>query len=721
MRFHMLDQLQLGPLRPWTEIVKQSDLKAGSYAAGLELDSGVCKGRIDRIVCAASLPNLHSIISERIFKRALGTNRDPLRHLLFKAWPVRCWTRKFWTVLTRFIKADKTIDVLVHRLLLCSLLGNYPHISTARPGLAIRKRLYELLDAEGHREQYASESSAAWRHELVERCPRVYLHAIQEYMCADIDSNPVLAAHVQNMMPFRKFFNIVQKMNARFRNTLSGPACTVPYDDLSGMLETTRQEILGISYDLPHLPFFEFLREVKSFAKPSAALWLRNSGLVEMGVSEFKVDAFAKPSTEISKCLAEEDDSDAEEQPAKISRAERNPASRKVLIEQAVQQGLNRSMKRTAGTESGKIPMTAMQITMDHSRALESFIEHAMDSRATTPDDAFWAITGVMHLFGCTEVAISELRMMWVDYNLVKRAKDRWKACMAAFNLRFPYAYALIHAARRFFARHKSVQTYPLPSNIMQAQVAAVKQAHGGHLFQEACYFLACPCCRTPATLVRSGATPDLNSVDGLRGVVTDLATGRVLCGRTATFGHRQCGQPGQEMARILALGQWIGFKRRGIVLCCHCGDATRIEPEHCIYDEKGLACCKCTKKLRKTQYQQWLKSHPELSDRTQFKCLLCNMTLAAKRDFIYLAKDTFACHRHPHRTLNRLLQTFEERAPADVQADLFKTDTACTAAKKLLILIRTELKREQEKSSRKKNDHVLKLLHRAEANRNQR
>lgn len=706
-------------------------------------------------MCQTTLPQLHSTIRERLFKRSLGPNRDMLRHLLFKAWPIRCWSRKFWTVLSRCFKTycvkgedakehrkhakkeeeRRAVEITLNRLLLCTLLGNYPHIpaTAARPGPQMRRKLYGILDARGHREEYNSPESVRWRSDMLERCPRVYMHALQEFMCADIVDAPALVRHIRNTMPkFDAFFKIVQEATDWVRSRLH----KIDFEAMSEMLETAREAILDTAYDHPHLPFLEFLREVRSFAKPDAKMWWCRNNKKDKQLAEFRAQGYAKPSSEISRRIraaaaatlnsdSEAEDEEEEEEEGKLSKSERNPTSQAVMIEQAVREGLARASRREAVNVAGAevLAITSMQITMAHSRVLEQWIG-TFDPRSTSSDDVFWTVTRLLPLFGCTALAVSEAQHLWLEYALVKKAKDRWKSRMKLYSMRHPYAYALLQASRRFFARHRQFQVYPLPDNILVVQVQALEKTWGA-AFAEAATIRICPCCRITNSIIRSAKTPHLNGIDGLRGVVTDVASGRIFCDRSAVFAHRQCGRD-QELLKIPALGRWIGYKQRSIVLCCHCGHPMRPELGACIYDEKGLACVNCTAKLREQQAADWAKTHPELFTPEKFKCLLCDKVLATpkkRRPFFYVAKDTFVCNRHKDRELNKFFERFEtvlkEEEPGLIE-EMFTGDSAKRdRARKLALKVRAELKDQKEKSNRARNDYQLKLLKRNEA-RNQ-
>jgi hypothetical protein len=681
-----------------------------------------------------TLPRIHSAVFERVFKRALGANRTEIRHLLFKSWPIRCWTRKFWTVLTRFFKKTPAVEVYVSRLVLCSLLGNYVHTGPEekRPQLQLRRKLYGFLDARGHRRQYRSEESVRWRKQLVERCPRVYLHAIQELMCTDVADSPVLLRHVRNLMQFDAFFSIVKDINRQIRDTILASPDSPDYDTLSEKLEKTRMRILKVSYDQPHLQFLEYLREVRSFAKPSAQAWFKNLGDNGKELAEFQTQGYAKPSSEISNCVrrathagGEEDSEEDEEESQHLSQAERDPTSLDVLIEQAVQDGLARASNRDAAAVASRpgvevIPITSMQITMEHSRVLEAFVE-TFDPRCTSPDDAFWTVSRLLHMFGCTRLAASELQFLWIEYKLVKKAKDRWKSRMLLYSARHPYAYALIHATRRFLARHRQFQTYPLPANIRALQCDALRKKWDCAPFQEAMRFCVCPCCRTANTLVRSEATPKLNNIEGLRGVQTNISTGEVFCGRSVVFGHRQCGAADQPLLRIDLEGKWVGYKQRGLILCCHCGHPTRMEPDNCIFDDHGLACVNCTEELRSKQGSVWRLEFPELVKPEDYKCFLCNKPLATAKkghDFVFLAKDAFACYRHHAGDMDKLVDAVEAEVKQQNLLNHFGSDAK--KVQQIVLKKLRELKDAKEKGNRSRNDYRLKLQKRADA-RNQR
>ena len=414
---------------------------------------------------------------------------------------MRCWTRKFWTVLRQHIVCDckvredgvlrplrvdepcpkghKVMERFVNRVLLCGLLGNYEHANRHRPMDPVqRKWLYERLDAHRHRTTY--DQHKEFRDGLVERVPRIYLHALQEYVCVSIYSEPILLRHIRHVHPkFDKFFEAVSGIMTRIRKCFWAFAkpLTERLEAIDAEIAAGKPQVLAASYDKPPVPFFDFLREVRSAARPSAALWFAKQGLnpQEYELAEFRCLSHVKPSTEISSRITKaldkekkqkapddggsdsENDED-EKQKKKKMRDEGDPTAMKNLISQAVQDGFARSVSQLAVFPPPSKPgikqlrITSMHILVEHSMALSKICK-AIDIQRYTSDAIFDIFTSCLQpLFECSKQAVDELQGMVVDYRLVKRAKDAWKLRMQQFNECHPYAYALLQVRYCFFS-----------------------------------------------------------------------------------------------------------------------------------------------------------------------------------------------------------------------------------------------------------------------------
>ncbi len=639
------------------------DLPPTSFSAGLLKDT--IRGTrisVDHVVCPVSLPDLHDTIAHSVFEEELPKGSSPITHALYKCWPMRCRTRRFPQVVTALCKKNTYLEPLLNRFVLCSLLGNYPTANN-RPNDARRQLLYSMFDY-GHRETYAA--AAPWRQKLFgdENCQRLWIHAVQEYMCWSICTNDVLRQLVGAVMPFEEFCKTVTRVNDKIRATFIAAATefeTAKFQEcLAATISDARQGILKSSYQKTVPPFLQWIKELRSTTAPNAKLWFeRCFDPQKYRLVTYSCGKYTKPSIALSST-----DPDAEtqemdhDQPPVIQQQQPEEAEKDKRIE---------------------VVVTTSHITVEHSRQLERLISF-FDANVCTDDQILSRfIEAMVPAFGCSPRAAAQLDNMRYEYKLFNAAKERWREKIAKFAQAHPYAYCLLEATRELADRHCAIQSCPLPRNVAYAQAQAVarrwqqqqqqqregegkqeeKKEERPSVNREQSFLWFCHCCREIKSLVQDHASPYRQTyVDGLRGVDTDIDTQQAYCSRSNVNLHHKCGE--RPLLAIPLLGQYVNIDGAGYMLCSHGAEPMRVDPEHTMFDSKFDACCKCTLEIQASQRTEIRKQFPELFGTEKYNCFLCSKKLS-KSTFYYMAADTFVCKKHG-RWINELAGAIEAK-----------------------------------------------------------
>jgi hypothetical protein len=232
------------------------------YDACLELDMKLLHHH--RPVTAFALPNtLFNLVASVIFEGEnkhifcvrehfssildeLGSDKDPIRHLLLKCWPKRCWTRKWTEVFIKLRGKYPHIESHINNIVLCCLLGNFDDVRVANRSLdiGVRKQLHELLD---QRQGPAYRARVATRTELLrdKDLRRVWIHAIQQYMCWCVRLDIALHRRVNSAMDFDAFEAVIIKANNDIRKHFHGE---IDKEALRATINKWRPSILKVFF-----------------------------------------------------------------------------------------------------------------------------------------------------------------------------------------------------------------------------------------------------------------------------------------------------------------------------------------------------------------------------------------------------------------------------------------------------------------------------------------
>lgn len=178
-----------------------------------------------------TLPWLSRELANLSFNHDIANVKDPITALLSKVLNSRCQTRKYGTVAEKALfespddladytrvraiqESVRTIDearfyanyhelakrrARIQQIVLCSLLGNYPHVAAADRHVtgATRTRLYELM--------HKGATGDAWFQSLLHGASMLVVWCVREYLVHALLDQPGLLAVVHGFMQFDQF------------------------------------------------------------------------------------------------------------------------------------------------------------------------------------------------------------------------------------------------------------------------------------------------------------------------------------------------------------------------------------------------------------------------------------------------------------------------------------------------------------------------------------
>jgi hypothetical protein len=642
-----------------------------SYVGRLAVDT-VLFG-LSNIVCEATLPDLHSCLHGFLFTDLLGINSDPIRHLLAKAWPLRCWSRKFGDVTAKYIQKHPRVEAFMNHIVLCSLLGNYDYIyptkPEAMPVLAeTRKALYRAFTT----------NETELRQKILKQTPRVYMYALQQYICMLVRQNPMMERHVAHAFQFADFEQLITKTNQKLRMYivahLEGRAT---FDEAKTKILQEAKEtiapILNTSYQKPRPMFLDWLSEIRSAVKASSASWTKPN----YKLAVVKRADYVKPSTLLSsehkkstttkKKQAEHDDEE-EETPQNIEkkadRSVQDGKSQEMPLEDApallalrgeandkkglqslamavvINQEKGNYSEADSSSSSSKdavpVQITSMHITTDHAEKLQQLLQR-MHPTTTTADTVLENFLQCLPAFGCPYAAVAAIRVMWNDKTHYNHAKTKWIEKMKAFHARFPYAYCLLQALRRMWARQKEVQIFTLPGDFARSQTQCIQRrfnlCDNAGVPHEAHFFSLCGVCLRINSLAQSHKSSyKQDYTEGKRNIIHDLDTGLSYCARKDVYAHKTCDD--QPLSHIMLVGRTVLLLRRFYMFCCQpdCqGRAMQFDADHVLFNDAGVACTTCTRRIMKQQHAEYRQRFVHLQD-SEKKCMLCWKSISASK-----------------------------------------------------------------------------------------
>jgi hypothetical protein len=609
------------PYLSWA-CAQASDALRAQSRSGLEgRYCGVPDAQFKTVVNFVTLPNLHSDVQGLSYFSELSSLKDTTQYLLSKTLNQRCQSRKIGDVSMRCFDASPEIALQLKRIVLCALLGNYEtSCATTRPRAECRARLYEIMyDRHAH--------FHGWFKSLLIDGSTIVLYCLREYLIFAIQDNPGMCAHLQELMRLAEFSAITAHAMNTIRayvdrnlfeplSLLSQSVCegaervALPWcAGLEAELANCQKAVLGISYRRPKRHLFQCFDTVRK--KLSLVVNTRLAALVDSGA--------AHAAAEIASFASESGgDADAKQD-----------ASLSLFVSDVQLRELNALL-------SFILPYSCADVLKD----FLPWLEHFGVSRAVID------YTLSLNMAVGTDEVLS-------DEKLRKR--------LLYLREHQPHAYNLIQVVTRMISDRQRIKTLStLPLHYWRNQIEAIQGRFGVAgtecLLESMIYFVYCEVCGTVYSLLRDFHSVYKQSYTyGYRDAVVDYQTDDIYCKNDKSNHMGTCASA--PLTYVLLLGQVIQYQNKTILLCPQlgCGMPMVLDPAYCAFNERGVACCDCTRSMHINRHlgRDRCSMETYVAPMDNFvTCELCFANLCKPSHMYWYPHNVIICKSHSNASI---------------------------------------------------------------------
>jgi hypothetical protein len=676
------------------------------------------------------LPDLHKVVMESGFFAALSSIKHPLTHFLSKIIPIRCQSRKFDHKIAEVLGRDaaprdaaaeygveqtKTsrkrkrislaerrdreamqIRPVVHRLFLCSLLGNYPHCHVRPTGKA-RAVIYKLF----------SESDATFL-DWAKNNTALFVNSMRDYMVFSIRHNPALLESVADVIQFDKFEAISSSVMDAVRSYLITTAgietsCLSRYaNDVdkhtnpSSYMQLCRQRVL---YDMERAVHGGHARILEiSYRRPRIHVH-------ELLLSMRK---YHPPCPLVHDAPVATEDQDAQEDEWR-SLGELDLDSTGSVLSLLKQITSLRAQPRASPVSADKNFNALKYLSHEHYQALRTIVLRVNPESV----DAMHRVLDSIGCFGVPHDVRAKVHFLFDCYKNGESSLDKLKFQFGELRVHYPRVYTVLQVASHIIRecqRHHFV--VDVPFHIMQAQVNAVQSQHHrcaqtGSLLCDSIHFTYCPSCGSIYSTTKEFHSVFVQTYNvGLRDASVDFSTDRVYCRRRKGTAHEGCRT--QELHRICILGKILIFGGKMYCICgqVNCGAIMVLDPEQCAWNELGPACASCTRREQDNP-----RLHEEMANKLignvdeRRKCELCGADITGSPEKCFMFPgENYLCRVHRTRYM------VQELPLALARLGLVP---GCADYKKKVVSVMAEIKSDAEVARQNRAAPYLKMQHR--------
>jgi hypothetical protein len=709
-------------------------------------------------------PELDVYVQNAAWFYPLASVKIPILHLIGKCIPVRCQTRQFPTKIRRALVRvwfQRTSDKLkmptyddsafksIKQIVLCAILGNYPHCrADTRPTAVVRTRLYDL---------FSQPRCERWVFKLFHLCAPVVVLCISTYMCVCIDHNPPLRDVLEGIFDVSAFKQIMEEgmctLRLWFQQQLdwdNQPQSSSIYQSLQRLPDSAARCLLYWCCDLskcvtipcPHVDrvFGKLKKTVSEIRKERKKL---NKRRRETGEVVPLPDLCNHPGYD-----GEDEAIHTELKDEAQSGWHWQSETMHDEINQLVA-GLDEKAKKTAGFERSHadfepllvplqlrhplsplpgLPLSAPQhriFARDHEspylqvKQMNALYEIAESCGPVGHQHhALHRMANFFPCLGVPEPVVTEIKSWLNSYCANQTAVEKLKKKFQRLCRQQPHAYNLLQISVELVKQcEKRVRLWDLPYHITAAQLQVLRARPGQptRVRVNDVAFVYCPVCHHIYSNLRDPNSPYRNCYEhGMREPSVDFVTGKIYCARGYHTHVGACGQ--QELARIMMIGKVLYFDLKTIMICpqIDCGCLMVFDSkqrEYTVYNERGPACMRCSVKLNHQacaiqELEQRYKSHPPEVD--------CDMCESHKPEVRRITDAFHNAYLYPFHT-----HLCSKHHSSDLQREVdqhFRTHTNDTLAEKsenerAMLAIMTKYKEKLEQKDSREHQAQLRLI----------
>jgi hypothetical protein len=659
------------------------------------------------ICCAHTLPDyfqaIHSFASiDPVSSHPL----TPLARMLSKVIaPMKCRGRKFQSVFFNVITTTPSVKQATDEMLLCSLLGNYPHCEpSVRPGIAARILIHAIMgltestplsadvmnSSVGYREEWYSHLhrvSTAFRTNMYKLTWRIMVFVYREYGIWIIDSSPALRDSMEKQFNYTLFRETVIKIMDRFRlfihtalrdrsrhgftddDILSdheldtdGKPILKPYEqELESIVKSAHPRILKTTFRRKQPGFMCDMIAYRAKLPPTVT-WAPEGKPIFMRLPNLETPTWeykpVQPHTKIDRqTLSKLLTSDI------ITRSEPS-FTLHVTDDEDDLSSLHRSPSSSSKRPPGCVLVSFHMISIEHTHTLTDLIQRFP---STTPQRAvILTLLSVLPAFGSPTAACDLVWKIIKGHDSGKVNKTNRTDLIKELRTTYPYTYNIITATSVIWEWHSRIKRYPLPFHYWKNQLEAItaRCKLSTHMdipepipvsvAHEHIDLSICSVCQDVYSLVRAfSIVPKRPYYAAYKGKYVDTIENKCYCSQSNITWNSSCQTT--ELSSVMLLGHIIIIKKKTYMICPQraCGMPMLYEPAHCAWSDRGPACSKCTETLDKATEQKIKTENDDYLNPSR-GCMICkgDKRISKSTDTFLYGPGTYICRRHHNQRL---------------------------------------------------------------------
>jgi hypothetical protein len=659
------------------------------------------------ICCAHTLPDYFQAIHSFTSIDPVSTYPlTPLARLMSKVTaPLKCRGRKFQGVFNKTISTYPVIRKATDSMVLCSLLGNYPHCGPdTRPGLVARISIHALMglssvvpistdmkhSSVGYRDEWYShirKVSTAFRSHLYNVSWKIMVFVYREYGIWIIDNNPALKHAMEKQFNYPMFREMVIGVMDKFRLFIrtalldrTGHEFTdsdilsdheMDPDDGKPVLKKYEQELdvisksahtrlLKTTFRRAHTVFLSMI-SIYHTKMPSSIAWAPKGRPVYMRLPSVENDTWQyvpikEGDTKINRQILSK---------WLTSNIRPDPSFTLELNEDIAENIASSSCDQWSTTRPDKCVLVSLyMISIPHTRTLNEFVRRFPST--TAQRIVILSLLSVLPAFGTPNRACDLIWTLIKGYDDGSMSKSTRADVIKQIHCTYPYTYNILAATASMWEHHTRIKRYKLPLHYWKNQLEAITSRCRLStdlslpnpvpisVAREHLDLSLCSICLEVYSLTRDFSTvPKRPYYAEYNGKYTDTILNKCYCSYTSILWNSSCQTT--ELSNIMLLGHVVIIKSTMYMLCPQrgCGMVMIYNPVHCAWNERGPACSKCTETLDGITET---KIKAENSDYLSIArgCVACKgeKKIAKSTDTFLYGPGTYICRRHNSQRL---------------------------------------------------------------------
>lgn len=749
-------------------------MNISTWDAARVLDIRINKGK--DILCVNSYTlsvELAHAVNDASYAADIATVKDPVAAIISKGLPVRCHGRKSGTVIEKTtiespsdIARNKSVHQKWHdrenatppnrkrdvrdvkfvlefekiiprakqmrQLVLCAMLGNYPHSMQRIHSFEGRKLLYRTI-----RSKYG-----AWYQSLLHGCPLLVVWCVREYMVHAIRDNVALLEQVREMMHFDAFCDVVSCVMSTLRTYINDnitcsfsslvrsirkppktmcdhlrakvpkgsprPACVFNHTwlfDVEAMLKPFHESMLAIQYNKP---------------KVDAVVWLVSSDVRKeaplVAIPRTEADAAAAAASASNAAQADEEmDEGADEDDEQNLFDGNHNASRDISRIIA-----NYRLTKLRKKQNDKARNIDRSITSNAfiyiSKAQFDSLKHLITLCANRIE----VVMQLVHAggFGVSLTTQRYINTLLAHHRLSSIPKLARFSMLRRLHALQPHAYNLLQITAELIkkngasgtggrivgtfpvetcesqlvaARNKLISLWSTPAACAAIEGGAVAIAaqvnarfDASDVEKTSCSLYFCHVCSTVYSNVRDSSESVIKYYTyGLYHPRMRYSTGELFCKNGQVNHLGACKM--QVLSSVPLLGIRYAFGKSVYQLCVVCS-ATMVPDKRCTFNDDGQLCYACT--AARTVKQDTMCDDSFMASLGTRQCACCESVTTTEQSTFLYPHGLVICRHHT----NRHMVNFVKSQPAHTsKADLLKLISSEHFARKEMKRLRAQ------------------------------